>query len=233
MENHNETVMGYPPNFFPSTHGIGNRVFPQPTTTPATPTTTTTTASKRISPCVHGMVVVVVITISMSLIMLMVYLDSRSYSPKFQVTWISAPPFDISKSSSSSSSLTAHWNINFIVENPNDEASILYERVDASVLYHGVSLASTSMLPFYQNEREKTIVGASLDAMSEFIDESVAEEIGVDWMHGRLKFSVIVDGTVRLNIRNRKGEGQHMRASCQDVEVGASTDCKVHLAFFQ
>ncbi|CAL5425662.1 unnamed protein product [Camellia sinensis] len=229
MENHNETVMRYPypPNFFPSTHGIGNRVFPQPTTTPATPTTTT--ASKRISPCVHGMVVlvVVVITISMSLIMLMVYLDSRSYSPKFQVTWISAPPFDISKSSSSSSSLTAPWNINFIVENPNDEASILYERVDASVLYHGVSLASTSMLPFYQNEREKTIVEASLDAMSEFIDESMAEEIGVDWIYGRLKFSVIVDGTVRVNIRNSEGERQHMRVSCQDVEVGASTDCKV------
>ncbi|KAL7174617.1 hypothetical protein ACSBR2_033791 [Camellia fascicularis] len=89
------------------------------------------------------------------------------------------------------------------------------------------------MLPFYQNEREKTIVEASLDAMSEFIDESVAEEIGVDWIHGRLKFSVIVDGTVRVNIRNREGERQHIRVSCQDVEVGVSTDCKVHLAFFQ
>lgn len=162
-------------------------------------------------------------------------LNPRVSSPEFQISSFSVPPFN---SSSPSSLFDANWKIAFLVRNPTDSDRISYDRFEVALLYHGVSISSASVSPFYQRKGDEGSVEASMAALS--VDNNVVSNIYEDSKDGAVNFTVDGDGTVRVKYGFRRGRQHHMKVSCDNVMVGfygnnsgalvgGSAGCRAHI----
>ncbi|KDP39225.1 hypothetical protein JCGZ_00982 [Jatropha curcas] len=131
---------------------------------------------------------------------LLIMLSRFLVPPLFHLDSVQVSSFDISIDSFSSLyKITAIWNIQFHVTNPNLVcSSISYEPLEVSINYGKYKIASAHTPPFYQ---ETKIHNGSLvvEAFSKSIDSWVAYKIARDWVHyGVVDFNVKASGKVHL-----------------------------------
>ncbi|XP_058198585.1 NDR1/HIN1-like protein 2 [Rhododendron vialii] len=116
-----------------------------------------------------------------------------------------------------SSLFDANWKIAFLLRNPTDSDHIFYDLFEVALLYHGVSISSASVSPFYQCKGDEGLVETSMTALS--VDNNVVGNIYEDLKDGAVNFTVAGDGTVRIKYGFRRGRQHHMKVSCDNVMV--------------
>ncbi|XP_058198586.1 NDR1/HIN1-like protein 10 [Rhododendron vialii] len=145
-------------------------------------------------------------------------LNPRVSSPEFQISSFSVSPFN---SRSPSSLFDANWKIAFLVRNPTDSDRISYDQFEVALLYHGVSILSASVSPFYQRKGDEGLVEVSMAALSDLsVDNNVVSNIYEDLKDGAVNFTVAGHVTVRVKYGFRRGRRHHMKVSCDNVMVG-------------
>lgn len=99
------------------------------------------------------------------------------------------------------SQLTAKWDINLVVSNPNHNLDILYDAVYASVhTNRGVGfLTSTRLVPFSQQNRSNTTLRVQLQVTDGFVNNDDANGIAFGRARGLVKFGVMFSAIIRFN----------------------------------
>ncbi|KAE9462716.1 hypothetical protein C3L33_05378, partial [Rhododendron williamsianum] len=171
------------------------------------------------------------------------YFIGRHSSPKFQISSFSVSP-GFNTSSCPSSLLLDHsdWKITFLVRNPTRWDPTSYGQLEVSLLYHGVSISSTSVSPFHLHKEDKGLVAASMATILPVDNNVVVGNINDDLKDGAVNFTVAVNGTVRwLKSRPWRGDWHDVTVSCYNVMVGfygnnggalvggGSAECKAHV----
>ncbi|KAE9455792.1 hypothetical protein C3L33_12308, partial [Rhododendron williamsianum] len=143
---------------------------------------------------------------------------SAYLTPEFKISSLSVSPIN---SSSSSSILKANWNISLAVRNPSYFSLISYERVQVSVLYHGVPLSTALFAPFSQYQRGESFLEANMETLSSSsssADNDLVSSIDRDLQDGAVNFTVAVDSTVSWN--DNEEYRQRVTVSCDNMMVG-------------
>ncbi|KAA8549939.1 hypothetical protein F0562_001623 [Nyssa sinensis] len=123
------------------------------------------------------------------------------------------------------------------------KSRILYEHVKASIFYKDASLSSMDIMPFYKFDDDTGSLEVNMTSSSVSMNNSIADDIAVDWSHGAVNFTITLNGIIRINIRRVRDKPMKMRVFCKDVEVrfysnttvgtmfGKAEECKVHSKF--
>ncbi|KAG5554786.1 hypothetical protein RHGRI_012368 [Rhododendron griersonianum] len=142
---------------------------------------------------------------------------TESSPPEFKISSLSVSPIN----SSSSSILKANWNISLAVRNPSYFSRISYERVQVSVLYHGIPLSTALFAPFSQYQRGESFLEANMETLSSSsssADNDLVSSIDRDLQDGAVNFTVAVDSTVSWN--DNEEYRHRVTVSCDNMMVG-------------
>lgn len=155
---------------------------------------------------------------------------SGTRPPEFKVDQVVVFQFNIRSSHLdtlsvvTSSHLDSKSIVTFSVKNPNSYRSenIYCEDVMASVLYKDVNISSVRIEPFFTYQDQRISVPAIMGPTSMFIQGSnIADAIVADLSSGAVNFTVIVNGTAKINPWSIDGEAERkqMTVSCKDIKV--------------
>ncbi|OAY61260.1 uncharacterized protein LOC110627023 [Manihot esculenta] len=145
--------------------------------------------------------------------------------PKFEVDAVTVYPFNIS----SSSHITASWNISLFIENPKS-ISFYYEDMKASVLLKNESICSTMVGNLFIDGRYEKgmMVKANLAASSVSMNQTVAEAAIAEMTEEQaVSFSFMLNVIGRMDPGNSDEKRKRMVASCEDLKVGFNTNSQV------
>lgn len=139
--------------------------------------------------------------------------------PNFYITGFDVSSLDLS---SSNSSLSGEFNLDFTVRNPNKKASANYDRVTAVVFYGGERISVAELPRFSQRKKETTDIKARLVADNAFIGDDAVNEMRAD--RGMGDNTVKFDARIVLNADIRQGSATQtvgiLAAHCDDILVG-------------
>ncbi|XP_077240058.1 NDR1/HIN1-like protein 26 [Tasmannia lanceolata] len=161
------------------------------------------------------------ITIAVSIFIIIIaitfifWLILRPTLPDFSITSASVSPIN----TSSSSQLTANWDLTFSVRNPNKKMNIYYDQIDASVFYGSDFISLTSLPPFYQSKENITTVRARLAADSAYIGDGVVSDIAGERSHGAVSFNFKVIAWVRFRSGAWRTRKRILKVFCDDVKI--------------
>ncbi|KAL6988559.1 hypothetical protein U1Q18_014311, partial [Sarracenia purpurea var. burkii] len=117
----------------------------------------------------------------MAAFFLVFWLVLRPRIPEFRLSSIAVVPLN-----STASDLTSTWDLSIVVTNPNTKLQIFYDRLDASVFYgDGFLVSQTEMPPFYQANRNQTLLHARLAVFGDNVDKSALKAISDDRRNGK------------------------------------------------
>ncbi|URE38653.1 Late embryogenesis abundant protein [Musa troglodytarum] len=153
------------------------------------------------------------------LVTLIVWLVLRPRLPEFTVSSATVSGFNFS---TSQQLLSADFDLNLTVHNPNSKMGIYYDHVTAVVLYDSDALVETSLAPFYQAKGAATALRARLVAVGMYVDSNIVKGINSDRGRGdgAVHFQVRVSAWVRFKPGAWKTRWHMMRVYCDDVPIG-------------
>ncbi|KAL5060363.1 hypothetical protein RYX36_031967 [Vicia faba] len=130
------------------------------------------------------------IVVSLGIIMLIVYLVFKPRNPEFQVNSAQLTFLTLT-----GNYLTAKWNIDIIISNPNKKLDISYNPVSATVFYSKDinqfgPISNIPLKPFYQPKKSKAVVRFETQVTNLFVSSGVASGIVNGQFHHSLQFGV-------------------------------------------
>ncbi|KAG6488897.1 NDR1/HIN1-like protein 10 [Zingiber officinale] len=163
--------------------------------------------------------IAVAVFILLGLLALIFWLVLRPRLPEFTVSSAAVTGFNLS---AQQQQLSATFDLNITVHNPNHKMRIYYERVTASVLYSSDILSENSLAPFYQGTGETTVLKARLAALGWYVNSDVARGIESDRGRGdgSVRFNVRVFSLVRFRSGAWRTRWHTLRVYCNDVPIG-------------
>ncbi|XP_077234428.1 NDR1/HIN1-like protein 10 [Tasmannia lanceolata] len=147
-----------------------------------------------------------------------IWLVLRPRLPDFSISSASVSPLN----TSSSSQLTANWDLTFSVRNPNKKMNIYYDRIVASVVYGQDVLSVTTLQPFYQAKRNLTTVRARMVVDSFYVGDKVMRNIAAERSLGAVNFNFRLVAWVRFRSGAWRTRRHLMRVFCEDVKIAYS-----------
>ncbi|PHT34979.1 hypothetical protein CQW23_26779 [Capsicum baccatum] len=148
------------------------------------------------------------------------WLILRPKLPEFRID-----SFSVSKLNLNNSLITANWDIRFTVRNPNKKMTIYYDDVAAGVFYDYVSLADTTIAPFYQDKKAETIEKASLATAGAYVDNRAFDQMNKERVRrGAIGFNVRMVARVRFKAGGWRARRRFLRVYCKDLAVGAGSN---------
>ncbi|CAN4120175.1 unnamed protein product [Withania somnifera] len=138
-----------------------------------------------------------------------VWLVLRPKLPEFRVDSLSVSNLNLNNSS-----ITANFDLRFIVRNPNKKMTIYYDDVAAAVFYDGVSLSDTT-----------TAQKASFATSRAYVDSRAYEEMNRERSSkGVIGFNVRMVARVRFKAGAWRARRRFVRVYCKDLSVGVPTN---------
>ncbi|XVF46990.1 hypothetical protein PTKIN_Ptkin03bG0073200 [Pterospermum kingtungense] len=150
-------------------------------------------------------------------ILFIFWLVVRPKHPDFSIQSLSLSNFN-----ASNQHVTATWNAQFQVSNPNKKLSITYRDVSSSVFHDDYFLTETRIGPFVQGTRNVTTVEASYSVVNSFVNENVVDAMNGEKSHGQIKFNVKVVADVVLRYGSWRGR-RYLRVWCDDISLSGSS----------
>ncbi|CAL9039907.1 NDR1/HIN1-like protein 10 [Musa acuminata AAA Group] len=148
-----------------------------------------------------------------------VWLVLRPRLPEIGVTSVAVSGFNLS---ASEQQLSADFDLNLAVHNPNRKMGIYYDHVTAAVLYGTETISEASLAPFYQEKGNTIAVRARFVAVGEYVDPDAVKGIRSDQSRGdgAVGFQVTVLAWVRFRSGAWRTRWHTMRVYCDDVPIG-------------
>lgn len=204
-----------PPSYYPNGAPPPPPFYPPPPAYAPPPRYNTTFLRRLLS-------IAVAVFILLGLLVLIIWLVLRPRLPEFAVSSATVTGFNLS---AQQQQLSASFDLNLTVYNPNHKMRINYERVTASVLYASDILSENSLAPFYQGTGETTVLRARLSAPGEYVDSDVVTGIESDRGRGdgAVRFRVRVLSWVRFRSGAWRTRWHTLRVYCDDVRIGFRT----------
>lgn len=165
--------------------------------------------------------VFIVITSIAAVASFVTWLILKPEFPEFRVDSASIAQLN---TSSANSTMTAAWQLSLRVRNPNKKLALVYNTLEATVLYGGWELDSTLVPPFSQEKGNETRLHFQAGLLSEYVGESVARGIESDRARGAVEFGIGVCGWVRYKAGRWSMRWRFMNVSCDGVKIGVSND---------
>lgn len=165
--------------------------------------------------------VVIVIFSIMAVASFATWLILRPEFPEFRVDSASIAQLN---TTSANSTMTATWQVSLRVRNPNRKLALVYNTLEAAVLYGEWELDSTLLPPFSQEKGNETRLHFQAGLLSEYVGESVARGIEKERARGEVEFGVEVYGWVRYKARWWSMRWRFMNVYCNGVKIGVSND---------
>lgn len=158
-----------------------------------------------------------VVFATMGLIFLIAWLVLKPRMPEFRVDSASVSELNLTQSA-----LSADWNFTLFVRNPNTKLSVYYDRLEASVFYHGGrdGLSTTPLQPFSQPKGDQTRVPVRFEVMSEYVGEDVAAGISNEKSTGSVGFRLRVFALVKFRSGFWWTRERLLRVYCDGVQIG-------------
>lgn len=134
--------------------------------------------------------VMTAIVVSLGIIMLVIYLVFKPRNPEFQVNSAQLTSLTLS-----GYYLTAKWNFDIIISNPNRKLDISYNPVSATVFYSKQinqfgPISNIPLKPFHQPKKSKAVVRFETRVTNLFVGNGVASGIVNGQFHHSLQFGV-------------------------------------------
>ncbi|XP_042475176.1 NDR1/HIN1-like protein 10 [Macadamia integrifolia] len=150
------------------------------------------------------------------------WLVLRPRVPEFQLDSASVSSFNVS-----SSDLTANWDLNFTVRNPNKKLTVFYSNFRGVIFYDRMQLAETSLPPFEQGKRNQTTVRAKFAASSTYVDDNLAKSLATDRSQGAVSFNVRLVTWVKFKTGWWRTRMHWMSVHCSDVRISFKSNSGV------
>ncbi|OMO83158.1 Late embryogenesis abundant protein, LEA-14 [Corchorus olitorius] len=151
-------------------------------------------------------------------VLLIFWLVLRPHFPDFTIQSLS-----LSNYNGTNQRVTATWNAQFKVSNPNKKLTIYYGDIASSVFYKDYFLAETRIGPFVQGTRNLTTVDASYSLVDAYVDGKVVDAINGDRRSSQVKFNVKVVADVGFRYGGWRGRRRLLRVWCNDVSLSGSS----------
>ncbi|WRX32094.1 Late embryogenesis abundant protein [Theobroma cacao] len=159
-----------------------------------------------------------ILVIIFGTILLIFWLVLRPHLPDFSLESLSLSNFN-----ASNQRVTATWNAQFQVFNPNKKLSISYGDVVSSVFHKDYFLTETRIGPFVQGTRNVSTVQASYSVVDSYVEAKVVDAINGERSRGEVKFSVNVLADVAFRYGGWRGRRRVLRVRCNDVALSGSS----------
>ncbi|XP_022752527.1 NDR1/HIN1-like protein 10 [Durio zibethinus] len=147
-------------------------------------------------------------------ILLILWLVLRPRLPDFSLQSLSLSNFN-----ASNQRVSAAWNAQFQVSNPNKKLSISYGDIVSSVYHDDYFLTETRIGPFVQGTRDVSTVEASYSVVDSFVDGKVVDAMNGERTRGGIKFNVRVVADVAFRYGGWRGRRRFLRVWCNDVAL--------------
>ncbi|XP_058740754.1 NDR1/HIN1-like protein 6 [Vicia villosa] len=130
------------------------------------------------------------IVVSLGVIMLIIYLVFKPRNPEFQVYSAQLTSLTLS-----GYYLTAKWNFDIIISNPNKKLDISYNPVSATVFYSKNinqfgPISNIPLKPFYQPKKSKALVRFETQVTNLFVGNGIASGIVNGQFQHSLQFGI-------------------------------------------
>ncbi|XP_022756022.1 NDR1/HIN1-like protein 10 [Durio zibethinus] len=155
-----------------------------------------------------------ILLIIFGIVLLILWLVLRPKLPVFSIQFLSLSNFN-----ASNQRVSAAWNAQFQVSNPNKKLSISYGDVVSLVFHEDYFLTETRIGPFVQGRRNVSTVEASYSVVDSFADGKVVDAMNGEMTRGEIKFNVKVKALVAFRYGRWRGRRRILRAWCNDVAL--------------
>lgn len=119
--------------------------------------------------------------------------------------------------------MTATWNAQFQVSNPNKKLSITYADVVSSVFHKDYFLTETRIEPFSQGTGDVRTLDASFSLADSFVEGKVVDAMNGERSRGEVKFNVGMVADVVFRYSGWRGRRRVLRVWCGDVTLAGSS----------
>ncbi|WOG89374.1 hypothetical protein DCAR_0208612 [Daucus carota subsp. sativus] len=164
-----------------------------------------------------------------------VYVIYRPHRPSFSVSSLHLSQFNLS----SSSHLTAKYNLTIKARNPNKKITFFYNPIQVKISSNGVNVGAGTIPAFNQGKKNTTTLKSTVSATSQSVD--------ADSLNLKSKKSVLLkiqmDTKLRVKIFGTKTKKIRIRVKCDAIRANlptgktatvantANMKCKVDLRF--
>lgn len=167
-------------------------------------------------------------------IVLIYFFTPTDHLPKVEVILVSVDHFNVSASATSSSQITANWNVTLSIRNHDRDHKITYEQFDVDILHGQEFLSSAGIEPFYQDEQQQDLVYANISASSIDVANQAAQAIEYELSTiGAVNFVVTIRTKAYVSEyvpepkNSRCRVDYEIRALCDNLEVIFLSDSSV------
>ncbi|MFQ6638334.1 hypothetical protein Gotur_016554 [Gossypium turneri] len=150
--------------------------------------------------------------------LLIFWLVLRPHLPDFSIQSLSLSNFN-----ASNQRVTATWNAQFQVSNPNKKLSITYADVVSSVFHKDYFLTETRIVPFSQGTGDVRTLDASFSLADSFVEGKVVDAMNGERTRGEVKFNVGMVADVAFRYSGWRGRRRVLRVWCGDVTLAVSS----------
>ncbi|CAL9196697.1 unnamed protein product [Musa acuminata subsp. burmannicoides] len=127
---------------------------------------------------------------------LVLYLVYRPSKPRFTVS--AAAIYDISNASSQANAISTSMQFTLVIRNPNDRASVFYDRLSAYVSYRNQPITPPAALPPMFQEKDSTVaISPVLGGGFVPISGDVAAGLATDQAYGVVGLRLVLLGRLR------------------------------------
>ncbi|CAA7396844.1 unnamed protein product [Spirodela intermedia] len=118
-------------------------------------------------------IISIVVFLAFGFATLVLWLVLRPNLPLFAISSASVSSFNVS----GGQQFSAKFNLSISVRNPNRKMGILYDKIEARVLYQSETLSETSLAPFYLEKENSTVVPASFESVAKYLEANACDGI--------------------------------------------------------
>ncbi|GMI97281.1 hypothetical protein like AT2G27260 [Hibiscus trionum] len=149
---------------------------------------------------------------------LILWLVFRPHYPDVSVQSLSLSNFN-----TSNQQVSASWNAEFRVSNPNKKLSITYGDVVSTISHGDYYLAETRIGPFSQGTGDVRTLDASYSVVDSFVDGRVVDAMNGERSRGQVRFNVKTVAVMGFHYGWGRLQWGMLRVVCDDVTLTGSS----------
>ncbi|KNA24550.1 hypothetical protein SOVF_014690 [Spinacia oleracea] len=195
----------------------------------ALPRTTQNTTAKKTSPITLCAIICLALIVLVGLAILITWLAIKPKKIQYSVDegWIR--DYNLNNSH-----LTSTFNFVIRTYNPNNKASIYYDKMDVKVYYRGQTVSSDGILPFHQPKKNVTRLMYQNTIKDVMLSSDSAQHLKLERTGGQVDLDIKIKAKIRFKVGLLKTRHYKLKVLCSPVVVNfpndkrfQKTDCDV------
>ncbi|KAL2331897.1 hypothetical protein Fmac_019478 [Flemingia macrophylla] len=149
------------------------------------------------------------------------------------VTWLvlrpSLPQFrlhtlSLSNLSTTAQSLSATWQLSFVVRNGNRKMSVTYNALHSSLFYRDSYVAESQLQPFHQDTKSQTTLNATLSAAATYLDPGHLNDLAQEKARGQILFDAQIIASTSFRSGSWRFRTRVLKVLCRKVPVAVASN---------